>query len=118
MRRSAKASRYVVGCAVAALALSACRRPAAVAPSNDLLIVGYGREPDTLNRFSTHILEDIQSCIVEGLTTTDEQMNVVPLLAREVPTMHNGGVRLRADGGMDVTWTLRPGVAWHDGTPF
>ena len=25
---------------------------------------------------------------------------------------------LRADGGMDVVWTLRPGVTWHDGTPF
>ena len=37
-------------------------------PSNDLLIVGYDREPDTLNRFSTHILEDIQTCVIEGLT--------------------------------------------------
>ena len=35
-----------------------------------------------------------------------------------MPTLENGGVRLRADGGMDVTWKLRPGVTWHDGTPF
>ena len=98
---------------------AACtRRTARRRPSNDLLIVGYDREPDTLNRFSTHILEDIQTCVVEGLTTTDEQMHVVPLLAAEVPTLENGGVRLRADGGMDVTWKLRPGVTWHDGTPF
>ena len=98
---------------------AACRRrSAAVPPSNDLLIVGYDREPDTLNRFSTHILEDIQTCIVEGLTTTDEQMRVVPLLATTVPTLENGGVRLRSDGGMDVTWTLRPGVTWHDGKAF
>jgi len=98
----------------------ACGKRAAAGPrpSNDLLIVGYDREPDTLNRFSTHILEDIQSCIVEGLTTTDEQMRVVPLLASEVPTIENGGVRLRGDGGMDVVWKLRPGVKWHDGTPF
>jgi peptide/nickel transport system substrate-binding protein len=94
------------------------RRSAAIPPSNDLLIVGYDREPDTLNRFSTHILEDIQSCVVEGLTTTDERMNVVPLLATEVPTISNGGVRVRSDGGMDVTWKLRPGVTWHDGTPL
>ena len=93
------------------------RRPAATPPSNDLLIVGYDREP-TAQSFSTHILEDIQSCIVEGLTTTDERMNVVPLLATEVPTIKNGGVRLRPDGGMDVTWKLRSGVTWHDGTPF
>jgi peptide/nickel transport system substrate-binding protein len=104
---------------LAILACSACaRRSAAPPPSNDLLIIGYDREPDTLNRFSTHILEDIQTCVVEGLTTTDERMNVVPLLAAEVPSIENGGVRLRADGGMDVTWKLRPGVTWHDGTPL
>ena len=44
------------------------------AASNELLIVGYDREPDTLNRFSTHILEDIQTCVIEGLTITDEHM--------------------------------------------
>jgi peptide/nickel transport system substrate-binding protein len=86
--------------------------------SNDLLIVGYDREPDTLNRFSTHILEDVQSCIIEGLVTNDEQMNIVPLLATSIPTIENGGVVIRADGGMDVTWRLRPGIRWHDGVPF
>jgi peptide/nickel transport system substrate-binding protein len=101
------------------LAAVACgRRHSAVPPSNDLLIVGYDREPDTLNRFSTHILEDIQTCIVEGLTITDEQLRVVPLLAEQVPTVENGGVRLRSDGGMDVTWRLRPGITWHDGQPL
>jgi peptide/nickel transport system substrate-binding protein len=112
------------GALAAALAVllassSACaRQSAAIPPSNDLLIVGYDREPDTLNRFSTHILEDIQTCVVEGLTTTDERMNVIPLLATEVPTPQNGGVRIRPDQGMDVTWKLRPGVTWHDGQPF
>ena len=86
--------------------------------SNELLVVAYDREPDTLNRFSTHILEDVQTCVVEGLVTTDENMRVVPLLAREVPSLENGGVVLRPDGGMDVTWKLRPGVKWHDGVPF
>src|SRR6187399_3636073 len=84
-------------------------------PSNDLLIVGYDREPDTMNRYATHILEDIESCVVEGLVTNDERMNIVPLLAADVPTLENGGVALRPDGGMDVTWKLRPGVRWHDG---
>jgi peptide/nickel transport system substrate-binding protein len=35
-----------------------------------------------------------------------------------VPTLANGGVVLRPDGGMDVTWKLRPNVKWHDGEPF
>ncbi len=83
----------------------------------DRLVIGYDREPDTLNRFSTHILEDIETCVVEGLVTTNEKMEIVPLLAASLPTLENGGVVLRADGGMDVTWRLRPEVRWHDGTP-
>ena len=83
--------------------------------SNELLIVGYDREPDTMNRYATHILEDIESCVVEGLVTNDEHMNVVPVLASDVPTIENKGVVLRPDGGMDVIWKLRPGVKWHDG---
>ncbi len=95
----------------------ACGGDGAKPPSSDVLIVGYDREPDTMNRYATHILEDIQSCIIEGLVTNDEQMRVVPVLAAEIPTVANGGVSLRADGGMDVTWKLRPGVRWHDGVP-
>ena len=102
----------------AALALAACSKGAGrTGPSNDLLIVGYDREPDTMNRYATHILEDIQSCVIEGLVTTDERMNAIPVLAAELPTLANGGVVLRTDGGMDVFWKLRPGVTWHDGHP-
>jgi peptide/nickel transport system substrate-binding protein len=68
-----------------------------------------------MNRYATHILEDIESCVVEGLVTNDEKMNIIPVLATEVPTVANGGVVLRPDGGMDVIWKLRPGVTWHDG---
>jgi len=107
---------------LAALALAACgggssSGSGATAPGTSRLVVGYDREPDTLNRFSTHILEDIESCVVEGLVTTNEKMEIVPLLAASVPTLENGGVVLREDGGMDVTWRLRPEVKWHDGTP-
>jgi peptide/nickel transport system substrate-binding protein len=99
-----------------ALVLIACaKRDGGAGPSNELLIVGYDREPDTMNRYATHILEDIESCVVEGLVTNDEKMNIVPVLAAEVPTLENGDVRLRPDGGMDVTWKLRPGIKWHDG---
>ena len=120
LRGPAKAGRHIaaVMAIVASATLQCSRRSAGVTPSNDLLIVGYDREPDTLNRFSTHILEDIQTCVVEGLTTTDEKMQVVPLLADRVPTLENGDVTVRPDGAMDVTWRLRAGVRWHDGAPF
>ena len=102
---------------LSAITLMACGRDAKTrsALTGDLLTIGYDREPDTMNRYATHILEDIESCVVEGLVTNDEKMNIVPVLASEVPTTANGGVTLRKDGGMDVTWKLRPGVKWHDG---
>jgi peptide/nickel transport system substrate-binding protein len=104
---------------LAAALLTSCsgEKRATNASPNDLLTIGYDREPDTMNRYATHILEDIESCVVEGLVTNDEQLNIIPVLAAELPTLANGGVVLRADGGMDVTWKLRPGVRWHDGTP-
>ncbi len=128
MRRAHASRRVVAGASFALVAtmvatLVACGTngdaPGArvKGPSSDLLIVGYDREPDTMNRYATHILEDIQSCVIEGLVTSDEQMRVVPVLATEIPTVENGGVVMRKDGGMDVTWKLRPGVKWHDGVP-
>jgi peptide/nickel transport system substrate-binding protein len=102
---------------LAILSIACAKDAGRAGASNDLLIVAYDREPDTMNRYATHILEDIQSCVIEGLTTNDEKMQVVPVLAAAVPTVENGGVTLRPDGGMDVTWKLRPGVKWHDGTP-
>lgn len=114
-RRGMPAAWLAAGASLLVACGDAPRRGAGA--SNDLLIIGYDREPDTMNRFATHILEDIESCVVEGLVTNDERMRVVPLLAAGLPTVANGGVVLRPDGGMDVTWKLRPGVRWHDGTP-
>jgi peptide/nickel transport system substrate-binding protein len=114
-RPSARSSALGVAAALCA-SLAACGgETARSGPSNDLLIVGYDREPDTMNRYATHILEDIEAGVVEGLVTNDEEMKIIPVLAAEIPTTENGGVIVRADGGMDVTWKLRPGVKWHDG---
>ncbi len=118
MRRSAR-RRAAIAAGVTAFGAwvsGACAKDAARGgPSNDLLVVGYDREPDTMNRYATHILEDIQTGVVEGLVTNDERGRAVPVLAADVPTVENGGVVLRPDGGMDVTWKLRPNVRWHDG---
>jgi len=51
----------------------------------------------------------------EPLGSWDNDGNLVPILAAEVPTRENGG--LSADG-KSVTWKLKKGVTWHDGQPF
>jgi peptide/nickel transport system substrate-binding protein len=51
----------------------------------------------------------------EPLGSWDNDGNLVPILAAEVPTRENGGV---AADGKSVTWKLKRGVTWHDGQPF
>jgi peptide/nickel transport system substrate-binding protein len=40
---------------------------------------------------------------------------LVPILAAEIPSTDNGTL---ANDGKSVTWKLKRGVTWHDGTPF
>jgi peptide/nickel transport system substrate-binding protein len=51
----------------------------------------------------------------EPLAVWDNDGNLVPVLAAEIPSRENGG--LAADG-KSVTWKLKKGVTWHDGKPF
>src|SRR3972149_2535639 len=92
---------------VLAAACSGSRKPTPA--TNELLVIGYDREPDTLNRFSTHILEDTMICISEGLTVWNERMEAVPVLAEGVPAPENGLVRGLRDGRPGVTWKVRSG---------
>jgi peptide/nickel transport system substrate-binding protein len=51
----------------------------------------------------------------ESLAVWDNDGNLVPILAAEIPTRDNGGL---SPDGKSVTWKLKKGVTWHDGTPF
>ena len=51
----------------------------------------------------------------EPLAAWDNDGNLFPVLAAELPSTQNGGVS--ADGKV-VTWKLKQGVTWHDGQPF
>ena len=77
----------------------------------------YWQAPSILNPYLSGGTKDIHaaSLILEPLARYDENGDMVPWLAAEIPTLDNGGV---AQDLMSITWTLRDDVVWSDGTPF
>lgn len=88
------------------------------AGSPGILRLAYDREIDVLNAFTSQNLVDIQFSMVEGLVTTNDRNEYVPVLATRIPTTENGGVVENDDGTVTMTWPLHEGVRWHDGEPF
>jgi peptide/nickel transport system substrate-binding protein len=88
------------------------------APGQKILQVAYGSEIDCLNAFTSQDLCDIEFTMQEGLIQNDEKGQVIPVLAKEIPTMANGGIVDNKDGTYDMTWHLQPNIMWHDGQPF
>src|SRR5262249_31279791 len=52
------------------------------------------------------------------LTTLNPQSTLEPRLATQVPSLNDGTWKVFDDGRMELTWTLKPNVVWHDGTPL
>ncbi len=73
--------------------------------------------PTLLNPHFAIGTKDQDACRIfyEPLAAWDEDGNLFPLLAAEIPDLENGGL---AKDGMSVTWKLKQGVTWHDGKPF
>jgi len=85
--------------------------------NNDTLKLLYWQAPTILNpHLSTGFKDSEASRItLEPLASFDKNGQLVLFLASEIPTLENGG--LSADG-KSVTWKLKQGVKWSDGTPF
>ncbi|HIK45800.1 MAG TPA: peptide ABC transporter substrate-binding protein, partial [Leptolyngbyaceae cyanobacterium M65_K2018_010] len=83
----------------------------------DTLKLLYWQAPTILNpHFSSGFKDSEASRItLEPLASFNAEGNMVLFLAAEEPTLENGGV---AADGTSVTWKLKEGVLWSDGTPF
>ena len=76
----------------------------------------YWQAITILNPYLSGGTKDLQaaSMIVEPLANYDEGGTLVPTLAVDIPTVANGGVSADLTS---ITWTLKPGLLWSDGTP-
>ena len=86
--------------------------------SGGTLTAAIGYDIDTLNVYSTGYLGDAEAAVAEGLLAPNSKAQYVPVLAKQVPTLKNGGIKLEPGNKMTITYHLRPGVKWSDGQPF
>ena len=76
----------------------------------------YWQAPSILNPYLTGGTKDLESSsmVIEPLGRYDNTGALVPYLAKEIPTVGNGGVSADL---MSITWTLKEDLLWSDGTP-
>lgn len=84
--------------------------------SDGELNILYWQAVSTLNPYLSGGTKDIEaaSLILEPLARYDETGTMMPWLVDEIPTVENGGV---SEDLMSITWTLKEGLMWSDGTP-
>ncbi len=119
-----------------AILLAGCAAPATPrAPGQDTAEAGQPRAssapkrivvavpmdpPQLMSKFDRLLpgASDVEILVTSGLAIPDDHGVLQPVLAESVPTVENGLWAVSADGRMEMTWKLRPGLTWHDGTPF
>jgi peptide/nickel transport system substrate-binding protein len=92
--------------------------PAAMAErgSDGHVSIIYWQAPSILNPYLSSGTKDIESAsmVIEPLGRYNQNGEMVPYLAEEIPTIENGGV---SEDLTSITWKLKPGLLWSDGTP-
>lgn len=77
----------------------------------------YWQAPSIVSPYLSSGVKETEasSVVLEPLASYDENGNMVPRLAVEIPTLANGGV---AKDLKSITWKLKPDIVWSDGTPL
>ena len=88
-----------------------------LAQDRKIATVIYTQELDSLNpMYSTMSYSRMtRDFYLYGLWNYDQDLNPVPTLAAEVPSLENGGIN---EDGTVITIKLRDDVVWSDGTPI
>jgi peptide/nickel transport system substrate-binding protein len=82
-----------------------------------ILRILYWQAVTILNPYQTQGTKDVDAAhlILEPLALPGADLKQIPYLAEEIPTLENGGV---SKDLMSITWKLKKGVKWSDGTDF
>lgn len=85
--------------------------------NEEVLKLLYWQAPTILNPHLSNGSKDLEAARItlEPLASFNNNGELIPFLAAEVP--HEGNGLISADG-KSVTWQLKQGIKWSDGTPF
>jgi len=85
--------------------------------SDGHLNIIYWQAVSILNPYLSGGTKDIESSslIIEPLARYDETGTLVPYLVEDIPTVANGGI---SEDLKSITWKLKPGIKWSDGSDF
>lgn len=103
----------LAGCVI--VSLPGCSAGQNTGP-DDVLRIAIEQDVKTLNPILASSTVDVfvQRLLFEPLISADAEGNPVPMLAREVPTVANGGI---SGDGLTIVYRLRRGAHWTDGAP-
>lgn len=101
--------------ALCAALLAACSSSGGDDEDRHLLLLQW-QAPSIVNPYLSSGTKDVLSAslVLEPLAAIAPDGSYVPKLADEIPTVANGGI---AGDLMSVTWRLKEGLLWSDGTP-
>ena len=96
--------------------------PTAVPKASDTVIIAMQQEPDTLHPAigSMTAKSMVLSAVFPGCMMQNEKTDWIPMGCEQIPTLDNGGAKLVGDGAdkhLEITYKIRKGWRWTDGTP-
>lgn len=118
---------------VATVTLAACAAPARQASTseptaaqgdaaNRPLVIAMHVEPTTVAgrpMVTSGITPAAPTMLFNAWLVVSDGQNVPrPQLAEKLPELNTSDWQVFADGQMETTYRLRPGITWHDGTPL
>ncbi len=90
---------------------------AAIAQSGDTLTILFWQAASQMNPYIATGTKEFEAAasVLEPLARYAPRGEMIPWLVDEIPTVANGGI---AEDLTSITWTLKEGILWSDGTPL
>jgi peptide/nickel transport system substrate-binding protein len=102
---------------ILALLVTTVAAPVAAQDTSNTLRIALEQELDTLSPWYTSMWfsTTVQDAIHSSAWVIDNNLNAVPVIAAEIPSLENGGL---SEDGTVITFHIRDNAVWSDGTPI